>query len=84
MCSVTSNVHQLMLMAQSMGLALPKFSTRWTDKVCTVFIISDPLREKHPFANIFQNAVGAPKVTLVKKLIPNLNNFWSRNGISVL
>ena len=24
------------------------------------------------------------KVTLAKKLIPNLNNFWSRNGISVL
>ena len=32
---------------------------------------------------IFQNAVGAPKVMLTKKLIPNLKNFWSRNGISI-
>ena len=41
---------------------------------------SDPLQENRPFAKIFQNAVGAPKVMLAKKLILNLNNFWSRNG----
>ena len=29
----------------------------------------------------FKNMVGAPKVTLAKKLVPNLNNFRSRNGI---
>ena len=44
----------------------------------------DQLRENPPFAKIFQNALVAPKVTLAKKLIPNLNHFWSRNGISVL
>ena len=38
-------------------------------------VICDPLREKRPFAKIFQNAVGAPTVTLAKKLILNLNNY---------
>ena len=37
--------------------------------------ICDPLRENRPFAKNFQNALGAPKVKLAKKLIPNLNNF---------
>ena len=37
--------------------------------------IRDLLRENCQFANLFQNVAGAPKVTLAKKLIPNLNNF---------
>ena len=32
--------------------------------------ICDLLQEKRPFAKIFQNAVGTPKVMLAKKLIP--------------
>ena len=52
------------------------------DKLCD-FYKCDPLREKCPFAKLFHNAVGAPKVTLAKKLLVNLNNCWSRNGISV-
>ena len=34
--------------------------------------ICDPLRENCPFAKNFQNVVGATKVALAKKLIPNL------------
>ena len=33
------------------------------------------IQENHPYDNIFQNVVGAPKVKLVKKLIPNLKIF---------
>ena len=45
--------------------------------------ICDSLRENSRFAKIFHNAVRTPKFVLAKKLIPYLNNFWSRNGIFV-
>ena len=35
----------------------------------------DLLWESGPFAKIFQNAVGAPTVTVAKKLIPNQKMF---------
>ena len=49
-----------------------------------VNIIGEPLQDNRPFAKFFQNMIGAPKVMLAKKLIPNLKNVCSRNGIFVV
>ena len=44
---------------------------------CTMsLVICDPLQENCPFAKNYQNMVGAHKVAIAKKLIPDQKHFW--------